>query len=434
MQTRKLIANILTPCLILVGTVYADTEPEEGEDEPIKWTYTDGQRKLVERWQGSKGVDLPASALPESIRHKLGITSSTISPAIYFSTEVQDALRQLPKSERHRGVALDDYAHPSIMTSRTSEMQKYLSGYDQESLRKRYAAFAGIPDPENLPPDVIAQLNQISDHMQLTQLELLGHDQLARDRDSYASKDFTDAVSSLHPIDRIRLSPFLGGTVDVQSLYEAIPKMTEEQTLAAYRLIGKLEEEPEKSNFNLPPKEMRKVEFERNQGYGLRSNYPSPASILKKRIELSFANPKGIFKNDIFGRRIYRLDQPEARDVLLELTHVPDTYFDGQTESYLIQEVDSAKSTRFYSSTAFGGAMTIEEMEVHNVGVHYPNLQIAQRDAYIMQYLHSEDQWITKLMGFNGSKRFLVIVEAKLDGEEREEFIQFCRDFIEVGT
>ena len=51
-----------------------------------------------------------------------------------------------------------------------------------------------------------------------------------------------------------------------------------------------------------------------------------------------------------------------------------------------------------------------------------------------MQYLFDEDQWVTKLMGFNGFKRYSIIVEAKLDGEHRDEFIRFCQEFIEAST
>ena len=362
----------LTLYLFLSSVAYVYADRESDEDSTIEWTYTEEQIELLELWRSGKGTDLRASVLPESLLAKYGITSKNISPEIYFSNEVQESLSQLPRSERERAVVVIDFPDPPILMGGSSEHRKYLSQFDEASMRKRFAAIAGITNPDNLPPQVLEQIKQVSDTMQDERLEFFGFGQRSRERDARPSQEFLDAVSSLHSVDRARLEPFFDDLVGIQSIYEAMLEMTDEQTRSAFRLLGRLEEQPEKNRFNLPPEEMQKMEIERDQGYGLRLNYPSPISVLREKIELSLSSTINAFKDDLLGRRIYPLDQVESRTLLSELTPVPDTYFDEETESYLIHEKDSGKSTRFYSNTAFGGAMSIEEMELQDVGVYYP--------------------------------------------------------------
>ena len=431
MKTRKKILGLIVTLVIVAFVVYVAQDVDRKREGTPDWTYTKAQRDFLNTWKDGKGSDLPANALPESILSKFGITSDTISPEVFFSNEVQEMLRSLPTSELINHNVKIEAGPTSLLNGSVSGLKEYLNRFSGDDMKKRVAAIAGISDPNDLPPQVLKEIDAASERMKQVQLELFKHDRHLYNRESYSSTDFDSAFSSLHTKDRERLEPLLGQLSNVPTIYDALPDMTSEQRRSAFRLLTRLKPERDQSTFVLPPEVMEKMQKDREQGFSVKQGRPSATSLLREKIDLSLDDTASSYSKDLFGRGIYHLNQGEGRNLLHELTYVPSKYISTESENYLIHDPNSSKWTRFYTSTHFGGALIVEEAEVDDAGVYFPNLQIAERDAVIMHHLHSDNQWITLLAAFNGFKQFHFTVEGKLNGQRRAEFIDFCTEIVE---
>jgi len=83
------------------------------------------------------------------------------------------------------------------------------------------------------------------------------------------------------------------------------------------------------------------------------------------------------------------------------------------------------------SDTKFGGVLYAEVSEI--AGVHFddPNLHIMGHDGSVTTYKYSDGPWATAVTAFDGWYKYTVVLEKKLEGEERDEFVRMATAMIE---
>ena len=92
----------------------------------------------------------------------------------------------------------------------------------------------------------------------------------------------------------------------------------------------------------------------------------------------------------------------------------------------------SASTSRVYSESSFGGALLVEESEVSRVRQLGANLEIAGHPASVAVVRHAGgDAWSTVITAYDGNKAYKIEVSAKLEGADRDSFVEFARDLVE---
>ena len=80
----------------------------------------------------------------------------------------------------------------------------------------------------------------------------------------------------------------------------------------------------------------------------------------------------------------------------------------------------------------FGGAVVVDEAAVTDARIFYPNLEIAGHDALILHQQFKDNHWVTTVTAFNGMHQYQFLADGKLEGQQKEAFIEFCRTIAET--
>ena len=86
---------------------------------------------------------------------------------------------------------------------------------------------------------------------------------------------------------------------------------------------------------------------------------------------------------------------------------------------------------RVFADSDFGGPLAITEGPADKVTYYDPNLTIFGRDALVELIKYRDGGWSTYVRAFDGQRSFRVGVAARLEGQQRDDFIRFARDVIE---
>ena len=107
-----------------------------------------------------------------------------------------------------------------------------------------------------------------------------------------------------------------------------------------------------------------------------------------------------------------------------------DEHIPGTTASYSFN-LPGDRRIEVVADTVFGGVLYAEKSE--SAGVHYddPNLHILGHDGSLWITRHADGVWSTNVGAFDGSHKYKVTVEKKLEGEERDEFVRMATAMIE---
>ena len=85
-----------------------------------------------------------------------------------------------------------------------------------------------------------------------------------------------------------------------------------------------------------------------------------------------------------------------------------------------------------HPDTKFGAVLYIEKTQADGMHVHDPNLFIAGHDATVSVGKHDDGVWVTIVNAFDGRHLYRVVLEKKLEGAEREEFVRMATELIEA--
>ena len=126
----------------------------------------------------------------------------------------------------------------------------------------------------------------------------------------------------------------------------------------------------------------------------------------------------------------YRLDEFERNmpHYATELRSVPTYAIVPNSDTYIFPARGDAY--RVYSRSSFGGALLVREQIVSGVIFRRPNLTIAGHDAHFFLTKHESGHWTTTISAYDGKKSYEIEVSSKLEGPERDRFVQFARDLL----
>lgn len=83
------------------------------------------------------------------------------------------------------------------------------------------------------------------------------------------------------------------------------------------------------------------------------------------------------------------------------------------------------------SDTKFGGVLYAETSEIADIHFPDPNLHIMGHDGWVRTHKYPDGTWATALTAFDGWYKYEVVLEQKLEDEQRDEFVRMATAMIE---
>ena len=197
---------------------------------------------------------------------------------------------------------------------------------------------------------------------------------------------------------------------DEQQLFLVIGDMEGLEPAAALEFIAKMTK-PEPFESMRPPELRENLRLSRERGW---YDMPGPAmgSHLLREVELLGRDGAARLRNEA-------LEYDENLDLIAETSANYSFDFPGY------------ERTEVFSETKFGGVMYIEKTQADHFKPHEANLFIAGHDGTVTIGKHADGVWVTNVSAFDGRHLYQVVIEKKLEGTERDEFVRMATDLIE---
>ena len=209
--------------------------------------------------------------------------------------------------------------------------------------------------------------------------------------------------------------------------------MPERTRRAAREFLGKLTE-PVSAAELLPADVLREIERAQERGYFETPGAPSGTQLLAAIGQSELASNEAAIgpQDSLFAAPVASYSRLEDHIAIhADFPTVPTDYIKPGSRNYVVPTAGG--SSQIYSSSAFGPRLHIEESDAVNFTPHIPNLTIAGNDGTVIWEKHEAGAWTTKVSGFNGRKVFHIAVEAKLEGNLRDLFVDMAKAIIESG-
>ena len=213
----------------------------------------------------------------------------------------------------------------------------------------------------------------------------------------------------------------------VKEKYDAQLKAQMERTAATTRELGYY---PSKKQIPEPEEllmRIRQVHLMRGSEPGpppAQKNPPSPFAAIP---EFAAFREFAAFQEFAAFRKIAEYEQASGNPA----PYLPAYGIPAGTEAY-IGPWGMEGMARVFADSDFGGPLTIiDEGPVDKVTYYDPNLTIFGRDALVQLIKYRDGGWLTEVGAFDGQRSFSVGVAARLEGQQRDDFIRFARDVIE---
>ena len=413
---------------IAVSLVAISILTDVGETPPT-WTYDEDDEYFLNEWKEAGGGDFATWGFPENVLTQFDITARSIPPEVFFSKEFRSALYA---SRQPFSIASDpqDYLQ-RVNPTRRGEQEFTFS---MENEKRKLAAISRLRNLDELPAETLAGLELQRDHFNRMNESLLKHRRQVPEPQMLATRPVDEVFNELHPMDQRTLEAYRERLTGFFAIQETLQEMSDSERQAAFRLLT-LMQKPFEEPPRLPPEYAKKLQLEFEQGYRLKPDEVARTTLLRQQIENRATDHPSFFP---FGRRnfsevAFHLDSVEARELMQDLSPVPDAYILPNSENFIVKVPQQGTWARYYSMTVFGGAVAIQESKVSDVTSAFSNLTIAGRDALIMHQLHKDHHWVTHISAFDGRTLFLVTADGKLEGNQRDTFIEFCREIAEAG-
>lgn len=106
---------------------------------------------------------------------------------------------------------------------------------------------------------------------------------------------------------------------------------------------------------------------------------------------------------------------------------VPARFLDPSSERYLIPGGQRVK--QFYTKSVFGRLIT-DELLVDEVNLNAPNLSVSGAPAKLITIKHENASWATVLYAQSKGRLFIIEAERKLEGKQKQDYIEFAETLI----
>ena len=212
----------------------------------------------------------------------------------------------------------------------------------------------------------------------------------------------------------------------VKEKYDAQLKARVERTAATTRELGYY---PSKKQIPEPEEllmRIRQVHLMRGSEPGpppARQNPPSPFAAIP---EFAAFREFAAFQEFAAFRKIAEYEQVSGNPA----PYLPAYGIPAGTEAY-IGPRGTEGMARVFADSDFGGPLAITEGPADKVIYPNPNLTVFGRDASVQLIKYRDGGWSTYVRAFDGQRSFRVGVAARLEGQQRDDFIRFARDVIE---
>ncbi len=212
----------------------------------------------------------------------------------------------------------------------------------------------------------------------------------------------------------------------VKEKYDAQLKARVERTAATTRELGYF---PSKKQIPEPEEllmRIRQVHLMRGSEPGpppAQKNPPSPFAAIP---EFAAFREFAAFQEFAAFRKIAEYEQISGNPA----PYLPAYGIPAGTEAY-IGPRGTEGMARVFADSDFGGPLAITENPADKVIYPNPNLTVFGRDASVQLIKYRDGGWSTYVRAFDGQRSFRVGVAARLEGQQRDDFIRFARDVIE---
>lgn len=199
---------------------------------------------------------------------------------------------------------------------------------------------------------------------------------------------------------------------DDWALIDALDKMDSRTRAAAREFLGKSRppEPIEAIEAMIPPELKEQIRLAQERGW---YEVDSPArgqSLLREAARLDASDGAA------------RLARSSLSDY--------DEYVPGTAASYSF-DMPGGGRLEVVADTVFGGVLYAEKSEAGHVYPNDPNLHILGHDASVTTSKYADGVWATTVTAFDGSYRYRITLEKKLEGENRDKFVRMATAMIE---
>ena len=212
----------------------------------------------------------------------------------------------------------------------------------------------------------------------------------------------------------------------VKEKFDAQLKARVERTVATTRELGYY---PSKKQIPEPEEllmRIRQVHLMRGSEPGpppAQKNPPSPFAAIP---EFAAFREFAAFQEFAAFRKIAEYEQISGNPA----PYLPAYGIPAGTEAYIGPRGTDGMA-RVFADSDFGGPLAITENPADKVIYPNPNLTVFGRDASVQLIKYRDGGWSTYVRAFDGQRSFRVGVAARLEGQQRDDFIRFARDVIE---
>ena len=396
---------------------------------PSNLTYDEEDRYFLNEWKDAGGGEFATWGFPEKVLEQFDITARFIAPEVFFSKEFQNALYI---SQESFSIATDPTESLRQFDGRKTGESKFTFSIENE--KRKMAAISRLRNPDDLPADVLDGLELQQKHFnRFNTISSRTTFEIELPSPTKTSP-IDEAFKMLSPTDQQHLEPYLERLTDVPSILALSQEMSNEVRQAAFQLLFHAQERSGDPILRSPDASLTThpdfVPVRR-----LEPNTVVTTIRLRRQIQSSLEGSiSSLFSDTLEGVEVHSSLSAKGRAISRNLTPVPEGYILPESENYLVKESRDGSWWRYFSKTIFGGAVVLEQTERINLPMYEPNLSIAGNDAQIVYVQDKKRNWATFVAASNETSRFRFAADGRLEAEQKEAFIEFCRRMIEADT
>ncbi len=417
----------------------------------------DGTHLVVEEERGLSLPDMIPSVVLDDVNVRAALDGPDPSA---LQQALEDAIRALPPESRmHLGPVLVFPNEAERMNPKSYErMAEALKAnppatwqsmgveFDSRFITPEILRAGAATDPQerarlfqeaisSLPQELQEQLangyHMLDGHMLDGDLDVPSKETQVSPRIPRMSID--EAIASLPDEMRESLRGYEDVLAEEKKLFRALRYMPKESVDAAFKV--------HRLRFPHPVTEQVKAQIERRvaaakeRGYSIDEDSASPpkevlARIRQQRLIRGTAPSSPRTRQDPLAPFAAFQELAEYEQAGGHLAPSMPAYgVPAQTEAY-IGPWGMEGVAMVFADSDFGAPILITEDAVDTVTYFNPNLTIFGRDASVGLTKYRDNEWATSVSAFDGRRASLVRIAAKLNGQQRDDFISFAKDVI----
>ena len=167
----------------------------------------------------------------------------------------------------------------------------------------------------------------------------------------------------------------------------------------------------------------QEISAARLRGYTVSEQRSLPDRIMD-RINYQTTTP---FGDTIFS---YQPVEEFEQNTGTQIPFVPSDVIPTGTSAY-IGPWSSEGAVLVYADSVWGASLVVTQATADEVAFSNPNFTVFGRDASVDLIWHEDGEWSTMVAAFDGERDHSIHVGTRLDGSERDLFVNFAKQFLE---